>query len=111
MIRRRPRGPTDPQRPGHPGAEGYYLSSYRLVCGNYTGCGVVEYGDAVTIEPDENGDYSAVTHVSIDENDFDHWRNVGGLGRNYPTSKPSEANWSNSYLAGTPFIPSICCWS
>lgn len=86
-------------------AEGYYLSSYRLVCGNYTGCGVVEYGDAVTIEPDENGDYSAVTHVSIDENDFDHWRNVGGLGRNYPTSKPSEANWSNSYLGGNTIYP------
>ena len=86
-------------------AEGYYLSSYRLVCGNYTGCGVVEYGDAVIIEPDENGDYSAVTHVSIDENDFNHWRNVGGLGRNYPTSKPSEANWSNSYLGGNTIYP------
>ena len=86
-------------------AEGYYLSSYRLVCGNYTGCGVVEYGDAVTIEPDENGDYSAVTHVSIDENDFNHWRNVGGLGRNYPTSKPSEANWNNSYLGGNTIYP------
>ena len=86
-------------------AEGYYLSSYRLVCGNYPGCGVVEYGDAVTIEPDENGDYSAVTHVSIDENDFNHWRNVGGLGRNYPTSKPSEANWNNSYLGGNTIYP------
>lgn len=29
----------------------------------------------------------------------------GGLGRNYPTSKPSEANWSNSYLGGNTIYP------
>ena len=71
-------------------AEGYYLSSYRVVCGNYRDCGIVEYDDATTITPDADGDYSAVVTIPVSGDDFSH----NDLSRDYPVTKPGRyQNW------------------
>ena len=71
-------------------AEGYYLSSYRVVCGNYRDCGIVEYDDATTITPDADGDYSAVVTIPVSGDDFSH----NDLSRDYPVTKPERyQNW------------------
>ena len=67
--------------------EGYYLSSYRLVCGNHKDCGITKYNDRVEVEPDENGDYSAeIRYAVTGEDNFSH----NQLSAFYPTKKPSS---------------------
>lgn len=79
--------------------EGYYLSSYRLVCGNHKGCGIKKYNDRVEVEPDENGDYSAeIRYAVTGEDNFSH----NQLSALYPTEKPlfawgTEGDWINQY--------------
>ncbi|MDY5972005.1 MAG: hypothetical protein SPJ01_03925, partial [Butyricicoccus sp.] len=68
--------------------EGYYLSSYRLVCGNHKDCGITKYNDRVEVEPDENGDYSAeIRYAVTGEDNFSH----NQLRPSYPTKKPQYA--------------------
>ena len=67
--------------------EGYYLSSYRLVCGNHKDCGITKYNDRVEVEPDENGDYSAEIRYAVTGKDFSH----NQLSAFYPTEKPQYA--------------------
>ena len=67
--------------------EGYYLSSYRLVCGNHKDCGITKYNDRVEVEPDENGDYSAEIRYAVTGEDFSH----NQLRPSYPTKKPQYA--------------------
>ena len=71
--------------------EGYYLSSYRLVCGNHKDCGITKYNDRVEVEPDENGDYSAEIRYAVTGKDFSH----NQLRSSYPTEKPQDA-WGNA---------------
>lgn len=79
-------------------APGYYLSRHRLVCGNYTDCGVVPYGSG-TSTPNTDGDYTATTNLSITGQDFNHWTSLyGGLPNNYPSDKPTTADNDNLYL-------------
>ena len=71
--------------------EGYYLSSYRLVCGNHKDCSITKYNDRVEVEPDENGDYSAEIRYAVTGKDFSH----NQLSAFYPTEKPQNT-WGNA---------------
>ncbi len=66
-------------------AEGYYISQYRLVCGNHDGCGVVELDDATHVN--QGGNYTAtIQSHNITGDDFDHDYD---LPSDYPSTKPS----------------------
>ena len=78
-------------------AEGYYVSKYRIVCGNfengYNGCGVVGYNDATPVN--QGDDYSAAIEVPINgDKVFNHGYDFSW--KNYPTQKP-DPNSNNLY--------------
>ncbi len=57
-------------------APGYFLTEYRLVCGNHTGCGIV----TTTTSTGHNADdYTATVDFSPSAGSLDHWYNIGGM--------------------------------
>ena len=77
--------------------EGYYVSSYRFVCGNHTDCGVSSYNDRERI-PNNDGNYTSSFTMYPSTDVYDHWMNIGEIttnrnGRNYiPWDKPTDGN-------------------
>ncbi len=57
---------------------GYYVHSYRFVCGNHTGCGVTAYDERVHIG-NTSGDYTSELVIYPTTAEFDHWDAVGNL--------------------------------
>jgi len=84
-------------------APGYYVTRYRLVCGNHTDCGVTGYNQGITTGNTE-GNYSSTITYRPSESDFNHWYNIGGMHNNpsgrsgvyQPTTKP-DASDTNIY--------------
>ena len=83
---------------------GYYVKAARVVCGNYTGCGVSD--DLVDIGQTESN-YKNTIEIRFDQgnNDlnFDHLSANGNgvnLPKNYPTSKPTGDDYHNVLWAG-----------
>ena len=83
---------------------GYYVEAARVVCGNYTGCGVS--GDLVPTGQTENN-YSNTIDIRFDQgnNDlnFDHLSANGNgvnLPKDYPTSKPTGDDYHNELKVG-----------
>lgn len=79
---------------------GYYVKAARVVCGNYTGCGVSD--DLVYIGQTESN-YKNTIEIRFDQgnNDlnFDHLSANGNgvnLPKDYPTSKPTGSDYYNS---------------
>ena len=60
---------------------GYYITSYRFVCGNHTGCGVTSY-DERSHTANTAGDYTPTLVIVPSTEEFDHWANVGDLTTN-----------------------------
>ena len=55
---------------------GYYLESYRFVCGNHDGCGVNDV-------PHNVYDYEGASYtIRPGETEFDHWSAIGGITAN-----------------------------
>ena len=65
---------------------GYYVSRYRLVCGNHTDCGITGYSEGITTE-NTMGNYTASVNYQPDGDDFDHWYNIGGMHNNQNSSR------------------------
>lgn len=83
---------------------GYYVKAARVVCGNYTGCGVSD--DLVYIGQTESN-YKNTIEIRFDQgnNDlnFDHLSANGNgvnLPKDYPTSKPTGDDYHNVLWAG-----------
>lgn len=87
---------------------GYYVTAARVVCGNYTGCGVSD--DLVYIGQTESN-YKNTIEIRFDQgnNDlnFDHLSaRKKNLPKNYPTSKPDPADgWQYNWLDGNTLYP------
>ena len=60
---------------------GYYVTHYRLVCGNHTGCGVTSYSDGIVTGNTENS-YTATIDYLPPVSEFNHWYNIGGMHNN-----------------------------
>ena len=77
--------------------EGYYLDSYRIVCGNFTGCGA-KAGQVVTpIQPDSSGNYSSTVTINVTgKANFSH--NVLSGKNNYHVDEKPD-NYSDDYAA------------
>lgn len=81
---------------------GYYVKAARVVCGNYTGCGVSE--DLVSTGQTENN-YSNTINIRFDQNNndlnFDHLSASDvNLPKDYPTSKPTDGKYYNELSYG-----------
>lgn len=81
---------------------GYYVKAARVVCGNYTDCGVSD--DLVSTGQTENN-YSNTIDIRFDQtsNDlnFDHLSASDvNLPKDYPTSKPTDGEYYNELPAG-----------
>lgn len=72
---------------------GYYVSRYRLVCGNHTDCAIVGYGAGT--EVNTSGDYSASISYIVTANDFNH--NYDEDSKLGPNQKPTDGNLYNKY--------------
>lgn len=77
-------------------AEGYYVSRYRLVCGNHYTCSVTPYSEGVVTENTADN-YTATLYFEPNTstngtNDFDH----GALPGNHPVNAP-DPNSNNLY--------------
>ena len=81
---------------------GYYVKAARVVCGNYTGCGVS--GDLVSTGQTENS-YRNTINIRFDQNNndlnFDHLSaSKKNLPKDYPTSKPTDGKYYNELRVG-----------
>ena len=81
---------------------GYYVTAARVVCGNYTGCGVSN--DLVPTGQTKNN-YSNTINIRFDQDsndlNFDHLSASDvNLPKNYPTSKPTDGKYYNELSDG-----------
>lgn len=81
---------------------GYYVKAARVVCGNYTGCGVSD--DLVSTGQTENS-YRNTINIRFDQNNndlnFDHLSaSKKNLPKDYPTSKPTDGKYYNELRDG-----------
>ena len=81
---------------------GYYVTAARVVCGNYTGCGVSN--DLVPTGQTKNN-YSNTINIRFDQDsndlNFDHLSASDvNLPKNYPTSKPTDGKYYNELYDG-----------
>ena len=83
---------------------GYYVKAARVVCGNYTGCGVSgelvptgqtedNYRNTIAIRFDQESDDLNFDHLSANGNGVN-------LPKNYPTSKPTGNDYHNELKVG-----------
>ena len=70
-------------------AEGYYVSRYRIVCGNHYSCGVERYEDGTPIN--QGGNYTSEVTIPVTSDKFKH----NSLSRNYPAEAPNPDNFLN----------------
>lgn len=70
-------------------AEGYYVSRYRIVCGNHYSCAVERYEDGTPIN--QGGNYTSEVTIPVTSDKFKH----NSLSRNYPAEAPNPDNFWN----------------
>ena len=75
--------------------EGYYVSHYRIVCGNHSNCGVTPYNEGVHTG-NEDGNYISDLTIRINAGEYDHWDGIGGLDEDYPMEPNSDGNYAYS---------------
>ena len=77
---------------------GYYLTGYRLVCGNYTGCGVATRSNNTDFT---GGNYSSTVDYAVgadtDSRDGMHINHGFHLGKDYPIQKPNSTEGNLKY--------------
>ena len=65
---------------------GYYVSQYRIVCGNHYGCGVSPYNSSTPVNTD--GNYTSAITVLEPAEKFTHNKKINGIFSKYPQQAP-----------------------
>ena len=84
---------------------GYYVSQYRIVCGNHYGCGVSPYNSSTPVNTD--GNYTSAITVLAPAEKFTH-NKINGIFSKYPQQAPDpndEDLYDFSLLGANQYYP------
>ena len=84
---------------------GYYVSQYRIVCGNHYGCGVSPYNSSTPVNTD--GNYTSAITVLAPAEKFTH-NKINGIFSKYPQQAPDpndEDLYGFSLLGANQYYP------